>query len=177
MTIESAELADGSTHKPQMPAPKQNLNAATNGLHLSRLRLTSLPPRWAHVTRTIAELRHALETAVQERHGEIDLYHAALIQSCCRWERHSQLAGKWLRENPDLPLSERMELSRTIATASDARDRCLKSLELDSKAGRNVWDCLRNPARQTPATIIPASTPVRPARDAADGQPATHEGK
>jgi hypothetical protein len=98
----------------------------------------------------VNELRLQLESAVVDRHGEITLACAALIQTCCRYERHAQLAGKWLRDHPSLEVETRLALSRDIAKASESRDRAIRALGLDARPDTDVWsgihDALPAPA-------------------------------
>jgi predicted KAP-like P-loop ATPase len=82
----------------------------------------------------------ALERAVLDRRGEVDVFAAAVIQSAMRWERHALLAQKWLRITPDLDPDQKLAFSREIARASSERDKCLRLLGLDVRASANVLD-------------------------------------
>jgi hypothetical protein len=99
--------------------------------------------------------RIELERAVLDVRGEITLTDAAVIQTACRFERHAQLASKWLRENPGLPVDIRLTISRDIAKASADRDRCIKLLRID-KPETNPWEqafadaLLPDPSDETP---------------------------
>jgi hypothetical protein len=135
-----------------------NLNRVRQGLHISRLSLGNLPPRWANVGRVCAALRRELESAVMALRGEVSLADACTIQRACRWERHALLAQKWLRDNPDLPPAERLEFSKQIAQAGEKRDRALKSLGLPTAARSSPGDVLDDfyrRAAQSPAPALP----------------------
>src|SRR3972149_3432597 len=123
-----------------MPAPKANTNAATHGL---RLTVSRAPMGAEYVAKAVYRFRELVETAVVERHGEVTVYRAALIQSACRWELHSRLAGRWLKIAHDqLTAGGETGDSREIARASSERDRCLKELGLDRKDQSDVFDAL-----------------------------------
>lgn len=148
---------------PSVPSPNGpprgigNANAMGSGLKSDpalagvRLLLGSLPKSMARVERQTAAFRRLLESTVIEVHGSIDLVAAALIQTACRWERHSLLALRWLREhelpeakrlNPD----QRLAYSTAIATASEKRDKAIERLKLTREAG-NVLDAAFAKAR------------------------------
>lgn len=114
---------------------------AANNLRHGRHSLTlgALGGGYEHITRTVNGVRVQLEASVVADRGEISLHDAAVIQTCCRFERHAQLAGKWLRENPGLPVEVRLAISRDIAKASSERDRCIRLLGLDKRANDDPW--------------------------------------
>ena len=129
--VPTPPIADGRRSK--VGAPRGNLNAARDGLAITRLCLGTLPAAWANIGRVCADLRRALEDAVVERRGKVTLSDAFTIQTACKWERHGMLATKWLRDNPEMPPRERLDFSREIAKASEARDRAVKALEVDPR--------------------------------------------
>lgn len=108
-----------------------NRNATRHGLTAGQL-----PKGAAYVRRITDSLRVALERAITDRNGgEVSLYHAALIQSAVRWERHSLLSQRWLRqEAATMNADQRLAYSRETARASAERDKCLKLLGLDISA-------------------------------------------
>ena len=85
----------------------------------------------------MGQLRHSLEDILIERESEVTIYNAAVIQSACRHEGRAQLLQRWLRElhNGDKSPSvqDRLSILREIGSATDARDKCLKSLRLHEK--------------------------------------------
>lgn len=114
-----------------MSAPKGNRNREVHG-YRAWLAVGRLPKGGAYIRRLLTTLRDQLETAVATADEEISLYKAALIQSVVRHEGRALLVGRWLRLQPDLPLSERLALIREVGNATDSRDKCLKLLGLDT---------------------------------------------
>lgn len=169
-----------ATIKTKVGAPRGNTNAARHGMTISRLSLGNMPPRWANVGRVCSELRRALENAVAELRGEVNLTDAATIQTAVRYERHAQLAQKWLRDNPDMAVDVRMEFSHAIAHASSQRDKAIKALGIDKRPPPgDVWDDLYRrtiPVLPAPATQTPASdAPVPTDSDTLKRQPGVPE--
>lgn len=108
---------------------KGNRNALVHGKY-AYLAVGRLPPGASYIRRLLGAFQRATEAAVVEAHGEIPLTKAALIQSAVRHEGRAQLLTRWLRES-DLSLAERLAVLKEIGGATDARDRCLKLLDLD----------------------------------------------
>lgn len=75
--------------------------------------------------------RDEIEIATGRQHGEVSLFHAALIQSAIRHSGRAQLLERWLRVEPDLTLNERLAVLKEIGAATDSRDKCLQRLGLD----------------------------------------------
>lgn len=120
-----------------MPGTIGNRNSMRHGLRAGRL-----PKGAAYIRRETDRLRSVIECAVVERHGEISVYHAAIVQTCIRWERHAMLAQRWMRlEAGDMDASTRLAYSREIARASSERDKCLRDLGLDARAA-SIIDAL-----------------------------------
>ncbi len=122
-----------------MPAPALNRNAIRHGLRAGRL------PRGAsYVKRETDALRRIIEDAVAESNdGSVTLYHAALVQSVIRWERHGMLCQRWLRlESDQLSADQRVSFSREVARASSERDKCLRELGLNEKPNSDMWSVL-----------------------------------
>ena len=128
-------------------APLHNRNAVKSGVY-SFLATGRYPRGASYVGRLVGQLRHALEVIVLERDGQVSVYQAALIQSASRHEGRAQLLQRWLRELGQRPkedggsskatkqessVQERVAILREIGNATDARDRCLKSLGLHEK--------------------------------------------
>lgn len=136
-----------------------NRNALRHGL-----RSGQLPAGCGYVARITRELRQAIEDAVAGRNdGAVSLYHASLINTAIRWERHSLLCQRWLRNEADkLNPDQRLAYSRETARASAERDKCLRLLGLDkSDLEAQIDQLYRQP--------LP---PVPPTSDAAGAEPA-----
>lgn len=105
-----------------------NRNALRHGL-----RSGQLPSGAGYIVRITRELRASIEDAVASRNdGSVSLYHASLINSAIRWERHALLCQRWLRLEADkLNPDQRLAYSRESARASAERDKCLRLLGLD----------------------------------------------
>ena len=143
-----------------MAAPSGNQNAVTHGLrsksHTTRYRdglsLGSLPPGCTWIRRRMSRFRLALEDAVTERTGSLDLASLAIVQTCVRWETHSSLCRRWLCE-AGLTAGERLAFSKQVASASSHRDACLRQLGLDKRQDASPWDVLdETPAEPDDAT-------------------------
>jgi hypothetical protein len=126
--IAKAGLAKPGFHgkKGRSGPPKGNTNAIRHGLVAGKL-----PRDCQHIEIKINALRRTLEDAVMAAKGAIGIVDAAIIQSCCKWERHGALALRWLTKSADeLKPVERLQFSREIARASTERDRSLAALGL-----------------------------------------------
>lgn len=154
-----------------MPAPKGNVNAMRHGL-----RCASLPPGCKYIEDSANRIRRELEAAVAERHGEIDIYHGALIQSVVRHETRAMLLYRWLRQTEPkqtstasmserngnkttsgsksttsgLSIMERASLMKDISTATDSRDKCIERLGLSRPIESDAWRVLDVPADAQP---------------------------
>jgi hypothetical protein len=96
------------------------------------MRGSRLPPGCRYIENRVNDLRRQIEAALLAAKGEINIVDAAAINSILKWERHGLLAAHWLRrEAATLSASDRLRFSEAIARASDARDRCIRSLALD----------------------------------------------
>lgn len=123
-----------------MPAPPANTNHLQHGRrarHSQLLQLGALPKGGRYIVSEVNRLRRWIEASLIAERGEVTLADAATIQTCCRWERHAQLAQRWLRLNPGLPVDKQLELSRDIARASERRDAAMKSLGLEPGRDRH----------------------------------------
>jgi hypothetical protein len=130
------------------------------------------------VRRLLGQLRTALEREVRDRHGEICLEDALVVQSALRHEARALLAQRWLRVEADLSLQDRLALVDRLCLASDARDKCVRLL-LAPRKGRDgdgfagVYD---SPYLPPDPDAIPADDTDDPAsKDAPDGE-AEHTG-
>src|SRR5665213_1720296 len=121
-----------------MGAPKRNVNRLRHGKY-GFLQSGMLPAGARYIGRRIIKFSDFLTTTMHERTGEVSVYAAALIQTACRHESRASLLTKWLRDEKDLPLNERLAVLKEIGNASDSRDKCLKSLGLDQAANSDPW--------------------------------------
>jgi hypothetical protein len=143
-----------------MPAPENNTNAARHGLVSG-----NLPRGCAYVVRIVNQYRAAVESAVIEAHGKIDVYHASLIQTVCRWERHALLCQRWMRKEGDkLTPEQRLTFSRDLARASSERDKTLKALGLDAQQGSSgdEWAAVDRQLAQEAKRAAEAKPEARP---------------
>ena len=102
-----------------------------HGLY-SYLALGRAPQGCQYVFRLIGKFKQAIKAEVESIHGQVSIYHAALIQTACRHEGRAQ-PTRWLREGErELSNADRLNVLKEIGNASDARDRCLKALGLDA---------------------------------------------
>ena len=114
--------------------PRGNENALRHGLKAGKL-----PRNARYIEHQMNNLRRQLEQAVMQAKGEVNLLDAASIQTAVKWERHGELALRWLRlEGDTLKPTERLQFSREIARASAERDKALQALGLD-KDNRAPW--------------------------------------
>lgn len=122
----------------------------------SFLAIGRAPHGCQYVFRLIGQFKQALEFAVAAKHGEIGLYHAALIQTACRHEGRAQLLTRWLRKGEaELSYADRLSTLKEIGAASDARDKALKALRLDdADDGASILDQLYGSASKI--TDLPA---------------------
>lgn len=155
-----------------MPAPKGNQNALRSGQRVrSGLQIGGPMPGHGYITVALRRFRTALESAVVERHGEINLTHSALINSAVRWERVCALGQKWLRtEGSKLSTLDRMRLVTDIAKASDSRDRCVARLDIDARQS-DLWAGLHAPQ---PAVTSPDDDDDQSPVDGRQGEPDAH---
>lgn len=121
------KIARQKTTKTQ-GAPAGNSNSVRHGL-----RANKLPARLAWADRRVNSFRKVVEQAVIDAKGEVSLVDAATIQTCLRFEKHAILAGHWLaKEIDNLSPDQRLAHSREVAKASAERDKCLRSLGIDT---------------------------------------------
>ena len=136
-----------------------NSNAQTHGLY-GYLAIGSLPKGCSYIRKMIGRFEGVLRDAIVDKYGQIGVYRAALVQSCCRHEGRAQLLGRWLRhEDGDLKVMDKVGILREIGAASDSRDKCLRLLGLDND-DRDVIDGLYE--------NIPTNGPTRPIRATTD---------
>lgn len=119
-------------------APLKNRNRATHMIFGN-----GLPRGTSHIAQRLNTLRRELARLVEDRHGEVALYHAAVIDAVVKWERLGQLAGRWLRKEGDkLEPAEKLAFAKEIARAAVERNRAMVALGLDRDEKVSVWDQL-----------------------------------
>lgn len=109
------------------------------------------PKATRYITAKLCIFRDALEQACIAAHGQVGLLHAAAISTALRWERASALSTKWFREHGDeMDVLDRVTLQKSIAEASERRDRAIEKLKLDAKPA-DVWaEVYSQPLPSTP---------------------------
>jgi hypothetical protein len=174
---ESIETAEVSPEEDRRGAPRGKRNSIRSGTH--SLAIGRYPKGGTHVARLVHAMRRQVEAEVIKRDGSIGVYQAAVINTAATHEGRALLLTRWLRVEFDrLSVLERANLLERIGTARQKRDECLRLLKLDVVQKADPWaefDAAQS-ARQSTLIVAPDSTPVRTARNAADGQPATEDG-
>lgn len=142
-----ARNAPGTPRKSKGGAPVGNRNRQRSGV-AAFAKTGQLPRGCSNIAKQVNVIREMLEIAVQQRHGQISVYHALLIQSCLRHEARAGMLTRWLRlvckdgETPE-NLTERLAVARELSASTDSRDRCLKLLQIDSipdaEDGEAMW--------------------------------------
>jgi hypothetical protein len=108
-------------------APARNQNRTTHSIFG-----IGLPSGTSHIAGRLNALRRELGRLVEARHGDVSLYHAAVIDGAVKWERLAQLAGRWLRkEGEKLSPQEKLSFAEKIAKAAVERNRAIATLGLD----------------------------------------------
>src|SRR5262245_22608796 len=132
------------------------------GKSLIRLPLGRLGRPWLWVRRQTERFRRALESAVQERHGEVSLYHAKVIRTCVMAVRFSMVINRVLADvgQPGKPEGISHELwlayvDRQLRLEQIA-DKAMRDLGLDrTKTIRDAYsewlESPRNPPADAPA--------------------------
>ena len=136
-------------------APLGSANHFKHGLRATRAFATGiLPKKHAWIANRVTVLRKHLEGAVLERHAELSLKHALLIQSACRHEQAALLAQRAMRADGDkMTVMERLAYLTTVASESDKRDKAVEKLALDPVETSNILDQLYGPK----VTELPAA--------------------
>jgi hypothetical protein len=119
--------------------PLGSRNAMRHGL-----RSSGLPKGCAKIERAINHFRRAVEDAVLDARGEVSLVDASYINSAYRWERHAQLAGRWLLLHGDtMSDGDRLSYSREVARASQQRDVAIAALNLPKRPDADFWSTIQ----------------------------------
>lgn len=141
------EGGENTVQKRRGGAPIGNQNRLTHGLRTKRsggFLLGALPANCRHIKRATDVLRRCLETAVTETRGVVTLTDEATIQTAARAERHSLYCGKMLAEaDGSLKPEIRMKLSAEVVRGSEARDKAIRELRLDSNSRTAVFAAIQ----------------------------------
>jgi hypothetical protein len=132
-----------------MPGQPGNSNAIRVGTK-SVFTTGRWPKGASYVAKLGWRLRRLLESEVYEAHGEISVSNQATIQTCCRHEIRALLVQRWLRESPDMEIEAKVRMLAEIGKASDARDRCLKALEIDRRRTSDAFSRIIEQAENLP---------------------------
>jgi hypothetical protein len=128
-------IVSTSEDTPDPPHKRRTGRGGRNNLQhgLRAVVLGATPTGASYVGRLVQQLRMQLEDAVVDAKGEVSLADALAINTACRWERHSLLATRWLKQGFDkLTPDQRLNHSREVAKASESRDRAIRELRLDT---------------------------------------------
>jgi len=83
------------------------------------------------ITTMIIRLEGALQAAVRDAGGELDILSLAVIQTACRYERLALFAQRELRRRADeLSPDQLLAYQKTIPWASAQRDACIRRLKI-----------------------------------------------
>ncbi len=144
-----------ATEKSRQGALLGNQNAARHGL-----RGSGLPKGCGHIRRAINIFRRTCEAAVFEDRGEISLTDAAHINTAFRWERHAQLAQRWLLlESETMNAADRLSYSQASAKASSERDKSIARLNLPKATDADPWAVVDAQAPEKPQEAARKETP------------------
>ena len=125
-----------------MAAPLQNLHAAKNGTRITRLIVGNLPKPLHRVQRFVLQYRRTLEDAVIEVRNEVGLIDAHVIDAACKHEQHAGVCRHLLRQKIEtMSVADVRECSKQIATATDARNKAVRELQLERDESR-IFDAL-----------------------------------
>ena len=107
-------VTHGVTEAPSKPsrkgiggAPKNNANRTRSGKR-AWTAVKRLPKSSGLIRVNLYAERDETEAAVCLQHGEVSLYHAALVQSSLRHSGRAQLLERWLRTEPDLATADKV---------------------------------------------------------------------
>jgi hypothetical protein len=114
-----------------MAAEIGNLNAIRTGRHSKALVTGKYPKGLTYVRKQLLALARALEAALMDSKGRVDIQDQFTIRTVCRCEAHARLCQHVLNsEWATLTVDQKQSLSRDIAKASIDRDKALRALEL-----------------------------------------------
>lgn len=128
--------------------------ANVNGLFSKKHRL---PADCKHLADEMASIQDQLESAVNEKHGQVSIYHAALIESVLTHHKRLRLLQRWLvrplhvkpkpwetdefNRTQDIPLKERVQLLDGESKAADARNKAILALGLGASTTEDLpWE-------------------------------------
>lgn len=145
-----------------------NRNALQHGVH-SFLAIGRMPRGASYVRRLLGKYQRSLRRAVEANGDAVSLYQAGLITSAIRHEGRALLLTRWLRDKESMKDQDKLAYAREIGAATDARDRCVKQLELDRKRD-SFADTYEAYLRGGRTIDVPDPEAAPPAADAAAGR-------
>lgn len=146
---------DGLPDVDKLPVRKlKPMNHAAKEYHRGKLRhgLKSgkLPREAMYIENQSNKLRKNLEDAVLALHNDVTLENAAHIDTAIKWLRHGALCQRWLRtEASTMKPTEKIAVSREIASASERRDKAIAALDLDRDTQYDLISDLYNEPPRT----------------------------
>jgi hypothetical protein len=112
-------------------APAGNKNAMRHALNSG-----GLPPNCSYIARQINSFRTAMEKAILDVRGQLGVYEVACVQTATEYHCHALKCRRWARiADDELSHDQRLNFSREIAKAFESRDKILRNLGLNHKAG------------------------------------------
>lgn len=160
-----------STRKRKGPG-NGNSNARKHGLRGTE------PPASARGDKAaIAELRNRMQEELTKlrRTSQRTLVEQATMQRAERHEMRARLAMRWLRkiDKKDPKMDEQLRLIEIFASATEARDKCIRELGLAANgkaAAGDMWDEIRNGSndRETPTAATGERSSAGPPQSIGD---------
>lgn len=156
------------------PAPPHRVNGLFSKQH-------KLPADCKHLAEEMRSIQEQLEAAVIEKHGQVGIYHAAVIESVLTHHKRLRLLQRWLvrprhvRPKPwetdegnrteHIDLSDRVKLLDGESKATDARNKAILSLGLGAVTAEDIpW-----------ATVFAGMAKAASAIDATKAKPSEGE--
>jgi hypothetical protein len=155
-------------------APRNNVNGIRHGLFG-----TGLPPGSGHIERRINQFRRVLEAHVIAQRGQVTIDDSLAIDEAFRWERHGQLASRWLYKHAaEMTHDERLKFSREAARAASERNKAVASLGLRGTE-HDPWATLHHnaPAACTSDSEVTGVQVTSSSDNAGEGHTEAHDGE
>jgi hypothetical protein len=151
----SVPLPDESTRKHRGGAPKGNSNSMKHGLRSARL-----PAGSGYIAREANLFQKAVEAAILDSFGSIDILRAALVQTSVQWLMHAMKLRRLLRlKADDLTIDQMVNFAERACRALAERDRCLVKIGLEKGDERHMTLYAALPDEPEPETNAPAEPP------------------
>lgn len=114
------------------PGKPNNLRHGADAKNI-RLTLSEAPAKYIRQTRQARHFRQAIENAVIERHGQIDLPRAALIESASLAFLKAMMTDSFLRHNEaKMTMDQWLAFNDRAIKFRQARDKAIADLRIDS---------------------------------------------